>query len=75
MKPETFTKAVELDGRIRNVSAAYERLLNVPAASSGAPYKLEMFGLPNEDRETITKLILDYLEAEQKKAQLAFDAL
>lgn len=73
MKPETYQRAVSLDGRIRNVSGAYERIFN--ASPTTPTYKIELVGLPDGDREAIAQLVLKYLDTEQIKAQADFDAL
>lgn len=69
MTPEVFQAAMTADVRVRNVAGAASRLL------ANNDYKLDLTGLPNEDREAIKKLVLDYLEAEESKARAAFDAL
>lgn len=69
MTPEKFVAATQFDARIRNVAAASSRLL------ASNDYKLDLTGLPNEDREAIKKLALDYLDAEENKARAGFDAL
>lgn len=78
MKKETFDAAFALSSRIANLAAASKKLIDSAVCGNGptdAPYKLELHGLPDNDRKEIRCLVLDYLDREENRAQASFDAL
>lgn len=74
MNESTFKSAVVLDGRIRNLSAALDRVTDSNAKLE-PPHDISLVGLPSTDQRAIAELVLDYLNARLGDAERDFAAL